>query len=85
MPRIEFVRSLGSFSLVLVLACGSASVDGGGPGALPGREDCGNFVDDDGDGAADCVDTDCAYAENCAGVGDPGGNDPWAGGGGEMD
>ena len=31
-------------------------------------EDCTNGVDDDGDGLADCHDTDCADAPGCAGV-----------------
>jgi len=28
-------------------------------------EDCDNMADDDGDGAVDCLDTDCAAAPNC--------------------
>ena len=34
------------------------------PGVDP-VEDCGNGVDDDGDGDVDCDDADCADAENC--------------------
>jgi len=34
---------------------------------LPGQEEtfCHDFLDDDGDGAADCLDTDCADEESC--------------------
>ncbi len=42
----------------------------GGPG--PGPENCTNGVDDDGDGAVDCADPDCAGNPACGGGGVPG-------------
>ena len=30
---------------------------------------CGNFIDDDGDGLADCADPECAFTIDCAGIG----------------
>ncbi|MDC0743573.1 FG-GAP-like repeat-containing protein [Polyangium mundeleinium] len=35
---------------------------------MPPVEDCGNGVDDDGDGAADCADTNCAGQAACGGT-----------------
>ncbi len=34
--------------------------------AKPGSENCANRVDDDGDGAVDCVDTDCRETDICS-------------------
>jgi hypothetical protein len=45
------------------------------PTAAPPLEVCDNDIDDDGDGMADCTDSDCAKAANCLGTrfvrGDP--------------
>ncbi|MGA1488533.1 MAG: proprotein convertase P-domain-containing protein [Planctomycetota bacterium] len=42
-----------------------ASDTPGGPNAAPLTEDCGNGLDDDGDGLADCADDDCACDAAC--------------------
>ncbi len=45
-----------------------AGTDGGGTDTgIPGVEQCANFIDDDGDGAVDCLDTDCAGHADCGG------------------
>ena len=44
-------------------ACGGCN---GGGGAPPAAEICGNGLDDDGDGAADCDDLDCETSPSCA-------------------
>ncbi len=38
--------------------------------AAPAFEDCGNGIDDDGDGAVDCADTKCTDSVECAVCGD---------------
>lgn len=45
---------------------GPGAVDTGPTDEAPVPEDCGNGVDDDGDGAVDCADADCASTPDCA-------------------
>ena len=54
-------------------AGGDAGLDGGGGSDTsdPGAEICANFLDDDGDGAIDCDDSDCDGNPACDGTPDP--------------
>src|SRR5262245_38421654 len=46
---------------------GSGGVAAGGSGGVLGAEsECVNGLDDDGDGAIDCADSDCAIVGACA-------------------
>ena len=70
MQRMRAVTGLAS-SLLLLASCvvevpQEAADGGGGAGAGPGAEHaCADGADDDGDGAVDCADPDCADADPC--------------------
>ncbi|MGA9520608.1 MAG: hypothetical protein WBV82_04040 [Myxococcaceae bacterium] len=51
-------------SLVAVIALGLVGC-GTPPGSGPEAEQCGNTIDDDKDGLADCADSDCSGATEC--------------------
>ncbi len=56
------MRLLLPFSIAAILGCaGLAGAEGANPG------ECLDGIDNDGDGIADCVDTDCVDAAECGG------------------
>ena len=55
-----------TFVFAALLAAGVATLSACGDDGTSGGETCTNGTDDDGDGATDCLDTDCAADPACA-------------------